>query len=213
MQRKPIIIVFLVLLALLFTAMIWIGANRKYTIATKTVEGYQAAAFIAAGAEIKDSDVKKVKIPESASGEIATGDIVGKSAVVSMVQGQYIYTSALSDSKGLRPGYVAVRIPTDLSSSAGAITGDTVDICAVNKGSAAQGAPDGVVIYESATVLSSVDNNGNLIAPGKKEGGMSVTSGTQVPAAVEVEVPKNMEQTITKLASSKSLYLAITNKK
>jgi len=201
--KKPVVIGLCLFLAVVFTLLIQLSANKKYAQATRTVDGYRAAEFIAAGQEIKPSDIEKVKVPESVAG-VDTGEVEGKTAAVSMVKGQYIYKDALTDTKGIRQGYVGVYIPTDLSSSAGAIAGDTVDVCAVVKtGQIVEGA----VIYENARVLSSVDSSGNLITPGQSSGVGELAGNTRVAAAVQVEVPQNLEARVVQLASQKALYL------
>lgn len=202
-MKKPVVIGICLLLAVVFTFLIQLSANKKYAQATRAVDGYRAAEFIAAGQEIKPEDVEKVKVPESVAG-VDTGEVAGKTAAVSMVKGQYIYQDALTETKGIRQGYVGVYIPTDLSSSAGALAGDTVDVCAVVKtGPIAEG----YVIIENARVLASVDSSGSLITPARTSGVGELAGASKVAAAVQIEVPREREAQVVQLASQKALYL------
>lgn len=196
-------------LCIIFTAGIFVTANKKYAEATKTATVVVAERYIPAGELIKQEDVKEVEVPVSlAKGLVKnTKDVVGKSSKVSILKGQFVYKDGIREGVGRRPGHVEVYIPTDLSSSAMALAGEYVNIHIATKSREAMDAP---VLYHKAFVLHSLDANGVEIDPAKaKDMAGMVARGELIPVTVCVELPAGDERisSIVNFASQKMLYL------
>ncbi|MCL6449465.1 MAG: SAF domain-containing protein [Armatimonadetes bacterium] len=134
MSRKVIVIVCL-LLAAVFTLLIYRSANVKYAELRKTVDAVKVTQFIPAGSEIRADQVEAVKVPEAVGKEFVNdvNQVVGKAAKVSLVEGQYIFLGSVGD-VARKPDMVEVHVPVDLSSSAAVFAGDTADVFAFSKG-------------------------------------------------------------------------------
>ncbi|MGB9793382.1 MAG: RcpC/CpaB family pilus assembly protein, partial [Thermacetogeniaceae bacterium] len=199
MSRKAAIVVSLVL-ALVFTLLIVGASNRKYSEATQSVEVAQTTHFIPAGAELKGDDVKAVKVVKSAAKGLASvSEAVGKTAKVPMLKGQYVYKDALDTAKAVRPGYVEVFVPVDISSSAFSMSGQRVNVYVVNKDTGAA-----TVLLENVRVLHSLTSQGQNV--GEKEGGVAAAQSTE-PATVGLEVPKDKADAVVQAAAAKQIYL------
>lgn len=201
MSRKVGIIVSLVL-ALVFALLIVNAANRKYNEMAQKVQVAQAADYIPAGSEINESSLKAVEVPKYIAGGLATvQEAAGKTAKVSMVKGQYVYKEALDTAGALRPGYVEVFVPVDLSSSAYALAGQTVNVHIVNKDS--KTAP---LVLENVRVLHCLDNQGGDVG----SGGNALTEAAarkNEPASVGIEVPKDKAEMVVYAAKENMVYL------
>ncbi|NSW82731.1 MAG: hypothetical protein HPY90_05560 [Syntrophothermus sp.] len=210
MSRKVGIIVSVVL-AVVFTLGIMFAANQKYADVKRTVDAVKVVQFIPQGSEIKPEQVTTVKVPEALAKDLVKNpnDIVGKTAKVSMVEGQYVYLNS-AEGKAKNPNMVEVCVPVDLSSSANVTAGDTVDIYMVDKGAEGRQA---VEIYRGARVLHSYDQQGKEISPVQKVEAADAVSpqSMRVPAAVSVEVPKEAAAAIVQAGSKKAVYLVKAN--
>ncbi|WP_027365751.1 CpaB family protein [Desulfotruncus alcoholivorax] len=202
MSKKVGIIVSLVL-ALVFTLLIANTSNKKYVQATQKVEIVQATEFIPIGAELNSSNTKTVEVVKSAAKGLASSkDVAGKTAKIPMVKGQYVYKDALTTGRALRPGYVEVIVPVDLSSSAYAMPGQLVNVHIVDKDNRA--AP---LVLENIRVFRCLDNQGNDVGSGGNELTKAATRKNE-PAAVALEVPKDKAAAVVYAASAKMIYLA-----
>ncbi len=205
MSRKAGIIISL-LLALLFTMLVTLGANAKYRQVSKGVTVVRAAQFIPAGAEIKPEMLETASVPAQAANGMAAKpeEVAGKVAAVSMVKGQYVWKDAVKEGKGLKDGYVLVYVPVDLSSSAAVLAGDVVDVFAVEKSSAGMSTK---LLVQGVRVLHSLNQDGTEIEPGK-DSGVSPVPASRAPASVGLEVPKEVASQVVQYASAKAVYLA-----
>lgn len=204
MSRKLGIIISLVL-ALIFTLLIVGAANKKYAQATKTVEVVQATQFIPYGEKLTAGNTKTVKVVKSAAKGLAgPEDIKGKTAKVSMIKGQYVYKESLDTAEPLRPGYVEVFIPVDLSSSAYALAGQRVNVHIINKENGTAPA-----VLKNVRVLHCLDNQGEPVG----DGGNVITKAAarkNEPASVGLEIPADKAEMVVHAASAKLIYLTRT---
>ena len=204
MSKKVGIAVSLVL-ALIFTLLIVNTANRKYSEVAQKVQVAQAADYIPAGSEISESNLKSVEVLKSSAEGLATvQEAAGKTAKVSMVKGQYVYKDALDEAKALRPDCVEVFVPVDLSSSAYALAGQTVNVHIVNKDG--RSAP---LILENVRVLHCLDNQGDNVG----SGGNALTEAAarkNEPASIGIEVPKDKAEMVVYAAKENLIYLTRT---
>lgn len=199
MSRKVGIAVSLIL-ALIFTFLIVGASNRKYNEATQTVEVAQATGYIPVGTELTSDNIKPVKVVKSAARGLASvKEALGKTAKVAMLKGQYVYRDALDASKAVRPGYVEVFVPVDLSSSAYSLSGQTVNVHIVDK--EGKSAP---VVLEKVRVLHSLTSQGQNV--GEKGSGIAGAQAGE-PAAVGLEVPKDKAEMVVRAAAAKEIYL------
>lgn len=210
MSKRAAIITSIVL-ALVFTLLITGAANRRYAVASRTVDVVQVTQYIPAGSVIPGKAVKTVKVPEKVAGDLVKDpdEAVGKIARVGLVEGQYVWKHALGEGLACQPGYVEVHVPTDLSSSACVVAGDLVDVYPVVKSSAA-GEPvfPGAPLAQNLRVLHSLDQGGEEIDPTKKATLTQVAAaGNNVPVSVALEVPQALAQQIVSYASKKAVYL------
>lgn len=207
MSRKAGIIISL-FLALLFTMLVTLGANAKYRQMSKGVTVVRVTQFIPAGAEIKPEMLEIASVPAQAAEGMATKpeEVAGKVAAVSMLKGQYVWKDAVKEGKGLRDGFVVVYIPVDLSSSAAVLSGEAVDVYAIDK--TAGGAPAARLLAQGVRVLHSLNQDGTEIEPGKGGSGVSPVPASRAPASVGLEVPKEVAPQVVQYASTKAVYLA-----
>lgn len=200
MSRKAGIAMSLIL-ALVFTFLIVGASNRKYNEATRSVEVAQAVRYIPVGTELTEDDMKAVRVVKSAAKGLASvKEALGKTAKVPMLKGQYVYRDALDTAKALRPGYVEVFVPVDLSSSACSFSGQTVNVHIVDK--EGKVAP---MVLENVHVLHSLTSQGQNV--GEKEGGIAGGAQSGGPASVGVEVPKDKAEIVVQAAAAKQIYL------
>lgn len=211
MSRKIVIIVSLIL-AVVFTLLIFRSANVKYAELRKTVDVVKVTQFIPAGAEIRADQVTTVKMPEAVGKEFVTdpGQVIGKAAKVSLVEGQYVFPGTMGDAPR-KPEMVEVHVPVDLPASADVIAGDVVDVFAVLKGQ--QEAAQAALLYRGARVLHSLDQSGSELSPVENKGVGQVAGppGNKVPVSVGLEVSREAAPAIVQAASQKRIYLVKTN--
>ena len=212
MSRK-IVIIFSLILAVVFTLLIFRSANVKYAELRKTVDVVKVTQFIPAGSEIQADQVTTVKMPEAVGKEFVTdpGQVVGKAAKVSLVEGQYVFPGTVGD-VARKPEMVEVHVPVDLPASADVIAGDVVDVFAVLK-SGQQEAAQAALLYRGARVLHSLDQSGGELSPVEKKGIGQVAGppGAKVPASVGLEVSREAAPAIVQAASQKRIYLVKAN--
>lgn len=210
MSRKTGIIVSLIL-AVVFTLGIMFATNQKYADVKRTVDAVKTVQFIPQGSAIKPEQITTVKVPEAlAKDMVRTPDeVVGKTARVSLVEGQYIYKNTVEGTPK-NPSMVEVCVPVDLSSSANVTAGDVVDVYMTDKG--AEGRP-AQLIYQGARVLHSYDQQGKEISPVEKQNLTEAASpqNTRVPAAVGLEVSKEAASALVNACSKKAVYLVKVN--
>ena len=200
MGRKAGIALSLVL-AIIFTGLIVTGANKKYDNVTETVEVYQTTRYVPVGEGIDSDNTQKVEIVKTAAKGLATG-VTGKTTKVSLVKGQYIYEDSIDENaKPIRPGYVEVFVPVDLSSSAYALAERTVNVHIIDKENGT--AP---MILENIRVLHCLDSQGDNIT---SDGNVLTKAAARKnePASVGLEVPRDKAETIVFAASAKLVYL------
>ncbi len=206
LNRKVIIIVCLVMAAVL-TFLIWRSANVRYAELKKTVDAVKVAQFIPAGSEIRPGQVEAVKVPQTIGKEFITdiNQVIGKTAKVSMVEGQYVFPGSVGDIPR-KPDAVEVHVAVDLSSSAAVFAGDAVDVYAIDKD---QKATKAVEIYRGAKVLHSFDSSGMELSPMDKKtlGQVAGPPGARIPASVGLEVSREAAAVIAQVASQKRIYL------
>lgn len=201
MSKRTGIIVALVL-ALIFTMLIVLSANKKYTQIAKTVQVAQATHYIPAGSEITAQDVKSAEVVESAANGLATyEDVIGKTAKVSLLKDQFVYQEGLTSAMPLSQGFVGIYVPVELESSALALPGEKVNVHIVNKDT--KQAP---VVLRNITVLSCMDNQAREV----EAGGTSLSdtaSQKNIPAVVGLMVPEGAAEGIVYAANEKNIYL------
>lgn len=211
MSRKIVIIVSLIL-AVVFTLLIFRSANVKYAELRKTVDVVKVTQFIPAGAEIRADQVTTVKMPEAVGKEFVTdpGQVIGKAAKVSLVEGQYVFPGTVGD-VARKPEMVEVHVPVDLPASADVVAGDVVDVFAVLKGQ--QEAAQAALLYRGARVLHSLDQSGSELSPVENKGVGQVAGppGNKVPVSVGLEVSREAAPAIVQAASQKRIYLVKTS--
>lgn len=207
LNKKAAILISLIL-ALVFTLGIVWTTNKELQRATETVNVAQTTRFIPAGDAIKENDIKMVPVQKEMAGNLVADKqtIIGKSPVVSLLEGQYVYKNSLDKGAGRKPGYVEVFIPTDITSSAMAVAGEKVDIHLVDKNN--RESQSAQILYKGATILHSKDQQGNEIVPGSNSELSDVRSPKgHVPVAVGVEVPENIAEKLVQYASNDAVYL------
>lgn len=198
MSKKVGIIVSLVL-ALVFTILIVNTAERDYRESSATMQVARTTVFIPAGEIITAEKLETVEVPQKVGEELlALGDVEGKSAVVSLVKGQYITVDAVENAGGLKSGYVEVFVPVDLSSSAMVLPGYVVNVHIVNKETGQAPA-----VLENVQVLHVMGSQGQSLP----EAGQDLVSTGSEPAAVGLEVPKDRADELVLAASQKVIYL------
>lgn len=206
MNRKIIIIVCLVMAAIL-TFLVWRSANVKYAELRRTVDVVKVTQFIPAGSEIRPGQAETVKIPETIGKEFVAdiNQVIGKTAKVSMIEGQYVFPGSVGDIPR-KPDTVEVHMAVDLSSSAVVFAGDTVDVYAIDKD---QKAAKAVEVFRGARVLHSFDSSGMELSPAEKKtlGQVAGPPGARVPASVGLEVSREAAAAIAQVASQKRIYL------
>lgn len=207
MSRKTGIgIVVSLVLSLVFTMLIVNAANRKYEQVAEKAAVARTTRFIAAGEEITQDNVTAVEVPKSAGHGLATvEEATGKVARVSMVSGQYVHKEALEVSAGLREGYVEVFVPVDLSSSALAIPGQTVNVHVISKDS--QTAP---MVVRGVRVLHSVNSRNESVADTGDHNPVTAAAKNSEPAAVGLEIAETQAEQVIYAASQKLVYLSRT---
>ena len=206
-MNKKSAIILAAILALVFTASIVFTANKELRKVNKTVEVAQTQGYIPVGSVIKESDIKMVPIQQDMSKGLVTDKetVVGKSAAVSLVKGQFIFPGSLEKGAGKKDGFVEVYIPCDMSSSAMALAGEKVDIHVIDKNNReATAAP---VLFKNARVLHSLDQQGKEITPGSSELSNMAAPGGSAPSAVGVEVPAEIAEQLVQYASQGAVYL------
>ncbi|KUK11517.1 MAG: SAF domain protein [Clostridia bacterium 41_269] len=200
MSRKISVVVSFVL-ALIFTLLIVVSANKKYNEAVKTVEVAQVTKYISVGDELGRSNIKSVKAQKSAAKNLASyEEAVGKTAKVSMIKGQYVYKNALASGKEARKGFVEVFVPVDLSSSAYAFPGQKVSVYIINKDTG-----ESSLVLKGARVLHALTSQGDSI--GDTGGGKMAEMKSSQPASIGLEVPPEHAGKIVKAAAEKKVYL------
>lgn len=206
MNRKVVIIVCLVTAAVL-TLLIFRSANVKYAELKKTVDAVKVVQFIPAGSEIRPGQVETVKVPETVGKEFVAdiNQVMGKTAKVSMVEGQFVFPGSVGDISR-KPDTVEVHVAVDLSSSAAVFAGDIVDVYAIDKDQKAAKAAE---VFRGARVLHSFDSSGMELSPLEKKtlGQVAGPPGARVPASVGLEVSREAAAVIAQVASQKRIYL------
>ncbi|WP_449241482.1 SAF domain-containing protein [Desulfoscipio gibsoniae] len=211
-NRKKGITISLIL-ALLFTGAIVFGANKNYAAATKTIDTVVAGRYIPSGKYISQDDIKTEKVPEKLAGNLVQKPdaIIGKTASVSLIAGQYIWKDSITKGEGKRQGYVEVFVPTDLPSSACLIAGEMADIYVVDQGY--EGAPGALPLYKGARVLNSLEQSGNEIDPAQRNQVTEMAAnGSKVPVTIGVEVPEKIASALVQACSDDSVYLVKSDK-
>ncbi len=202
LNRKLGIIVSLVL-ALVFTFLIVNTANKKFEQVSETVEVVRATQYIPAGETITTMNTEKVEVIESMANNLATPDqIKDKTALVSIIDGQLIHEDSLDTAKPLRSGHVEVFVPVDLSSSAYALAGHSVNVHIVDRETGT--AP---VVLKNIRVLHCFDNQAEAISEGNGNAIAKAAAGKNEPASVGLEVPIGDAEQIVHAASNKAVYL------
>ncbi|MEG6617497.1 SAF domain-containing protein [Peptococcaceae bacterium 1198_IL3148] len=211
-MSKKIGIIVSVVLALIFTGTIIFTAQKDLRAETKTVEVYKAVNYIAMGSEVKKDDVKTVEVPEKMIDNLVQ-DISyfeGKVTTQNIGPDQFIFENSVAKGLAIRPGYVEIFIPTDLSKSALAIAGEMVDLYPI--GDSYEGVPLPPV-FEGARVLHSLDQEGKDIDPSRAQDLKGIAaSGTNIPVSVGVEIPKEKVSQIVMYAGNKNIYLVKSSK-
>ena len=194
------------MLAVILTLAINISATRKYATATRTVKAIQATQFIPAGETIDAGMVKAVNVPAQVAQELESDidAVAGKSAKVSILQGQYLMQDAV-DTQGRDPGTVEIYVPVTVPSSACALPGEYVDI--YQKGG--NNGPS-VLLCQRARVLHTVDGAARQTESGKSAGVATAAMGNSTVAAVGIEVPAAQAVKVVSAASRNEVYLALS---
>jgi Flp pilus assembly protein CpaB len=192
-------------LAIICTLAIKANAARKYAAAARTVKVVQAVEFIPAGEQIDAGMVKAIDVPaQIAQGlEDNPAAVVGRSARVSILQGQYLMQDDV-DTQGRDPGTVEVYVPVTVPSSACVLPGEYVDVYqkGTNNGPA-------TLLVAKAKVLHTVDSNARQTEPGKSAG-PTAAMGSSTVAAVGIEVPGAQAAAVVSAASQNAAYLALS---
>jgi Flp pilus assembly protein CpaB len=192
-------------LAIICTLAIKANATRKYASAARTVKVVQATEFIPAGEQIDAGMVKDVDVPAQVAQNLETDfpAIAGKSARVSILQGQYLMQGDV-DTQGRDPGTVEVYVPVTVPSSACVLPGEYVDVYQKgnNNGSA-------TLLVAKAKVLHTVDSSAKQTEPGKSAG-PTAAMGSSTVAAVGIEVPGAQAAAVVSAASQNEVYLALS---
>lgn len=212
MNKKVAIIVSLILTIVFTLGIVW-TANKNYKQVSRTVDVVQTTEYVPVGSLITENDIKMVPVQENMAKNMVTDKevVIGKSPVVSLIKGQYIYDTSLSAGIGKQKGFVEVYIKTDVSSSAMATAGELVNIHLVDRSNRdAKIAPE---IYKGARVLHSLDQQGSEITPGSKASLSDMQSPDgHVPVAIGIEVPVSLADTIVQYAHNDSVYLVKSDK-
>lgn len=203
-SRKKGIFIALIL-TLVFTVLITIGANSKNMAANKKVDVLVANRSIPYGAVVMEGDYEKVSIPENmAKGIVADpGYFKDKTLILPIGQGHYIYENSFREGQPKKPGYSEVFIEVDLYKSALALPGEYVDLVPIdNRNEGVQKEP----ICKSVRVLHAVDSKGWDVDPVLiKE---SITKGLKTedkkfPVTVGLEVPAELVTSVVPFADKR----------
>lgn len=217
MTRRIGIIISLVL-ALVFTTVIVTTANRDYNRATETVKVARTKAYIPVGQKIRAADLEEVEIVKSAASNLVTvGEAEGRTALVSLVEGQYITKNSLGNEPAPLAGYVEVVIPLDLATSANVRPGERVNIHVTDpeynqeqqQENSASNFKEAPLVLQNIRVLSVLDSRGKEITPdsgGLVEAAAAAANSRQI-AAVGLEIPEEHAGIIVLAASKQNIYL------
>lgn len=206
MSKKLGIIISLVA-TLVFGGLFMLNTQKELRVQTKKVEVYQANKFIPIGTNIAENDVKKIEVPEKMAENLINDYkyFEGKITTQNIGKDQYIFKNSMESGTPIKPGYVEVFIPTDLSKSAMAMPGELVDLYPIGNKSEGQILPP---IYENARVIHSLDQEGKDIDPSSGEALKEIAaSGDKVPVSIGVELPKDKVSMVVLYASNKNIYL------
>lgn len=206
MDKRVSVIVFCLLFAAVLTLLIFRAANLKSAELRRTVDVVRVTQYIPPGSTVRPDQVEAAKVSEAAGKEyvLTLDQVVGRTARVGLVEGQYVHPNALGG-QGLSPGAVEVDVPVDQSSSAAVIAGDVVDVYAIGKDAKDTAAQ---LLLRGVRVLHSYDSDGNEISPDKKKEAAAGPPGSRIPASVGLEVPRDAAGAVVQAASQKRIYLA-----
>ncbi len=201
-RKRAIAISFI--LALVFTTLITIGANSKNIAENKKVEVMVAKRTLPFGTSVTPADYEKVQVPESMSKNmVADPDFfTGKTLILPVGQGHYIYQDSFREGLARRPGYSEVFIEVDLHKSALALPGEYVDLVPIDtRNDVARPEP----IARSVRVLHAVDSKGWDIDPLMKNG---VAQGLKnedkkYPVTVGIEISPDLVTAVVPYADKK----------
>jgi hypothetical protein len=192
-------IVIALIVAIVCTLLIYVGANKKYTEASRTVKVLQATQFIPAGEKIAPGMLQAVDVPQQMAKDLATGDAAGQYTRAPVMKDQLLMQDDLG-ATGRDPGYVEVYVPVDVPSSALVVSGDYADVY-----TKAENNSPSMLLYSKAKVLDVVDSNAKETEPGKSSGVAVGGGGTAV--AIGIAVPGDQAAKIVGPASQKQIYL------
>jgi len=199
MTRKVGIAVSLVL-AFIFTLMIARGVGQ---VKEQEVEVARVKEYVAAGEVLAPERLEAVKAPAGlAQGAVPVGEAAGKPVKFSLVKGQLVMREVLDQGEPLKQGFVEVYVPVDLASSALVLPGQYVNVYVVAK---QQGAAP-VLLLERVRVLHAVASQGEAVGSAK-QGVAAAVQGSNVPAAVGLEVPADRAPAVAQAAAQKAVYL------
>lgn len=190
-------------LTILFTALIVVGANSK-NISKKT-EVLVAKRTLAFGTAISEKDYEKIKIPEELSKGMVTNpvELKGKTLILPVGKGHYIYKDSLRNGMPLRPGFSEVFIDVDLAKSALALPGEYVDLVPIDNG---YESTQKEALCKAVRVLHAVDSRGWDIDPlVVDEGtGKGLKAGDKkFPVTVGIEIPNSLVTSVVPYSDKK----------
>lgn len=201
-SRKKGIFVAIVL-TLIFTALITIGANSKNIEAKEEV--LVAKRSIPFGATVGEADFEKISVSKSISKNMVTdpAELKEKTLILPVGKGQFLYKDSLRKGQALRPGYSEVYIEVDLHKSALALPGEFVDLVPIDN--SYDGMPK-EAICKKVRVLHAVDTKGWDIDPLLSTDNVSKGlkgEDKKYPVTVGLEVPSQLVTQVVPYADKK----------
>lgn len=203
-------IIYSVAIAVLCTFVLWSQTNKATIEASKTVTIVAADKFIPAYTEIKEGQLTDVAVPAKMADQFIQKkeELIGRALLTSTQPGNWIFKNQVTDSLGVRSGYVAIGVKVDISKSDLAVAEDIVDLYlppVADKDSKIPLDEYAKPVLENIRVRASYDNNGEAIIPGGKgsgEGGAVLGSKNLVPTMVELEVPVSEQSKIARIVQN-----------
>ncbi|MEW6697287.1 MAG: SAF domain-containing protein [Bacillota bacterium] len=191
------------LLTILFTALIVVGANSKNM--SKKTEVLVAKRTLNFGSAITEKDYEKIKIPEElAKGMVSNPEeLKGKTLILPVGKGHYIYKDSLRNGAPLRPGFSEVFIEVDLAKSALALPGEYVDLVPIDN---SYENLQKEAICKAVRVLHAVDSRGWDIDPLMTDegAGKGLKAGDKkFPVTVGIEIPESLVTAVVPYADKK----------
>lgn len=196
-------------------ALSWLGSSASAHQVTHVVV---AAATLSSGNPVTASDLTTQtfsgKVPKSYIEN--TKALIGKTVTHDVVPGQPILNEDVSSNpvrQGLNQDDVGIYVPVTLTSSAGVVTGDTVDVIwtgSSNSSNNSNGLSPGTTLLNGVTVINVITSSGTTVTPTKGSSTSTVSSyGSSVPAAVELAVPESQSGIMAEAAAAGTIWLAL----